>query len=964
MNADGLKQCLRQANRRGMAAGLLRAVGITVGTLVVALLLAVAVDAATGLPAWGLAAVDVLLLTLAVVLAVKLARQVYGWRYRPHRVAVMLERRMGWQDNRLINALHLAEPDAHHGSEQLREQAVRQGVQAAAVVPGAALVDHRQTLRGVGVAGGAALAGLLMYALAPAVFHAVLPRLFEPGGDHPPFTLLQFDITADPAPVYYGQPATIGVALRGPRLPEQANVVFVNDAGQRQRLPMYRVTSPVASASGTVGEAGEALTFQLQMEQVHRSRRFYIDTPEGRSRVQTLEMRPVPLFQRVEVSYDYPDYTGWATTSERLSPGGIRALTDTAVTLTFEANVPLAGGKMTLEPADEQAGLAPLEVTLTPDADDPTRARVRFTLGFDGRYAIVLHGADGTVSHETLRGSVRTTPDDLPRVRIAEPERQAIVPEGWTVPVQVAANDDIALDRLTLSRGVNQWPAIPTPLTAERRDRDGRQVTGEYAFDLEALGARAGDTIHFYATAYDTHPGGGQSADSAVHVFQVITMEEWAEFARQRYRIEHLEREWREMQQQLRALQAQREAALEQMTALREQMAEGGTLSEADRQRMAELAEELDAYSQEMFDLFEQIRERTEQPTLYEFERPFMDMLRRMHMEVQSQATAAADVSRAMNRARAEDTPANRQRLAEAMQRFADQQRPFTRDEVREREEAEQDLERLRLAEQLMAQTGQLQSVVEQQRELERRLARYRHRETLSPAEQLRAASLAEEQAALRREVTRVREQLRELGEQAAETLPQMSASAMDLADALEALQVERDQHDAERLAHAGQGRYAHQAADAAAEKLESLLAMCEGMGGRSTADLDIDRPLGMSQSQVRQSLQQMASARAAGIGASGSDGSGMQGSRSRMALAGPAMSGGGDADAAAQTAAGELGGEADGLDDAESRPAADTVAVEQTTQRGGGGAALPGVPARYRQAAEAYFQRLADDSR
>ncbi len=64
--------------------------------------------------------------------------------------------------------------------------------------------------------------------------------------------------------------------------------------------------------------------FELDLERVERSRTFYIDTPQGRSRRYRLDVLPVPLFETVSVQYAYPSYTHWPATEGPLAAQGLR----------------------------------------------------------------------------------------------------------------------------------------------------------------------------------------------------------------------------------------------------------------------------------------------------------------------------------------------------------------------------------------------------------------------------------------------------------------------------------------------------------------------------------------------------------------------------------------------------------------------------------------------------------------
>ncbi len=280
------------------------------GLFVAAGLLALAVDAVLALQTWGLVAVDTLLASLVAALALFAGRQAYRNLFDPRRAARLIERHLEIGDNRLINAVDLATAKSSRASPELISQAVNDGEELATNVSSIDCVDFKRLLKPAGIASGMLVLVVVSYLTAPQAFGMILPRLFDPTGDHPPYTLLRFEVTVAPKTIYHGRGATITVDLAGPQIPSQADVVlFLN--GQRQRSPMFR------SGDGR---------FVLPIERAESSGEFYIDTPAGRSRRFPLDVLSVPMIEKVHVAYEYPTYTKWPRYEHVLDARGIQAL--------------------------------------------------------------------------------------------------------------------------------------------------------------------------------------------------------------------------------------------------------------------------------------------------------------------------------------------------------------------------------------------------------------------------------------------------------------------------------------------------------------------------------------------------------------------------------------------------------------------------------------------------------------
>ena len=186
---------------------------------------------------------------------------------------------------------------------------------------------------------------------APGAFRTAIGRFLRPTAGLAPFTLVRFDVRIEPEKIYHGRSATITASLESSmKLPDHANVVFVDERRARDKpMPML-----------PLGEGRFALT----IERLERSRRFFIDTPGGRSRLYELTVHPVPGFQRVHVRYEFPGYTQWPASSTVLvDRPDLRAIEGTRVTVTVHSDLPLQSGRLVVRPSAEGE---PMAVALAP----------------------------------------------------------------------------------------------------------------------------------------------------------------------------------------------------------------------------------------------------------------------------------------------------------------------------------------------------------------------------------------------------------------------------------------------------------------------------------------------------------------------------------------------------------------------------------------------------------------------
>ncbi|MDA0659102.1 MAG: hypothetical protein O3C60_09665 [Planctomycetota bacterium] len=582
--ADGssLERLLRSTARwnRGLHAGAtaLQTAGILLGGSLVA----ISIDAVVALRPGGLIVLDVVLLGLAMALVVRLVRVLQQHRYNPRRTARWIEERLGIGDNSLINAVEFWLAPRVATSPMLQSLARDVGINRAAHIHQQSTVSLSPLLRSAGVAALALVATCVIYLIVPQLFQRGVPRLMDPWGNHPPFTLLHFQISYAPDTVYQGRAATIRVTIHGPDRPQQADIVFL-DPTTPQRIAMFPTT--------------EAGNFQLPIEHVHGPRTFYVDTLRGRSESHQMPVIAVPLIESAEISFEFASYTKWPRQRQSLTTPGLRALEGSQARILVRSNIPLQHAHFEMAPVTEssqqsqpsdamtqQIAAATEKVVLHPDPSDPTSAEGAFTLSTFGTWQLTLTGTNGSTSDKPLVGTITSVPDREPYVAIVSPEAQAFAVEGSQVPVVIETKDDVGIDRMLLSASVNNTSTPPWDVQLNARGPTFAQ--GTHTFDLAASGAKAGDRIAYFASVYDNKQPESQGVDSRTHVIQVISLEEYRDFLREATNMEELTEEVNALRNGLNQLQEQRNDVLQELQATLDRLAEGEPMSEAQQAQL------------------------------------------------------------------------------------------------------------------------------------------------------------------------------------------------------------------------------------------------------------------------------------------------------------------------------------------------------------------------------------------
>lgn len=999
MNYPNLNLMLHAANRRALATSLTRTLFMGGVTLGLGVLLAVALDAIFAFPVWALLAVDALLVWVVLKMTFRTIGVMRSHRFDPRRIARQLEGQLGMTNNALINSIDLREDRHRHASRALLEASIERGELTAQDVCIESAIASKPARRALLAAFGTAVLLAATYWLQPALFGRGLPRLFDPTGGHPPFTLVKFDVQVNPQPLYHGGTATVSVALGGPQIPDHADLVFdgaADDAEgadaegeqQQRRLPFIPVDDVHA----------------IVLESVTKSRRFYIDTPLGRSDWLSLDVLQVPLINDAWVEYHYPDYTDWPSQRQRLRGDEIRAIKGTQVTLEVSSNLPLGECEFELlelaTRVETQAGDDQTQrdtkvvgrILMKPVADEPRLLRGQFTLNQSGQCRIALKGHNGAPGPEQRDISLVAVDDQSPAVAIVDPEPTVYAVEGWKLPVVADADDDVELSgrpelNYVLNEGKSESvemspPDSDAPLDSRRRRR------GEFELDLEQLGAKPGDEIRMFASAADNHPDPQQSSDSSTHVVRIISMEQYQDYLRELYDLNELQQEINDLQQSLESLAESRDAQTEQLESLQqvlaEQQAAGEPPDEASQQQLNDAQRTAADFQRQLDELRHQMEERLEMPQLYQNEDAYREKLQQLadKLEDESKASEAVQESLESIRQSAKETQSP---TSEQMQQFSESlermQQAGTAGDALDQESLQQQeslTRQLNMAHDMLSQSARIQQVMEQQRELADRMKPLEQEAELTPEQQARADRLARDQELLNQELEEAVTQLHEAAARAQEELPRTASDAEKLCNAIGQQQISDDQQQAAKSARQGEGQQAEQSADRAADKLEALAGSCPNAGGASG---EIDPGLGLSRQSAQQMLEQMSRkpslsslgstgqnpGNAPGQGTQGGDAIGQQatrranGPRSEFGLRGPRppIDSFGQRRRGASHRDNGLGAGDDPRHDTLMSPESIRADAHSADRQTAG--RLQSVPVGYRDQAEAYFRRLAE---
>lgn len=919
MSADTLQFALRSTHHRLLAiTGLACALdGATI--LLSAALAAIVLDATAGFPTLALAAADVAVIATLAWRMIELARVLHRNRYHDRRMARFIEERMAWGHNPLINAVELGSAEAMICSPALAMMSVRQGRIAAEKIVPAKIVDSNPLGRSALRFSGILLLLTAIHLLLPGLIPAVSARLLNPAGDLPPFTLAKFELSIEPQAIHVGDPAGVLVKATHP----------FGDLSHADLIPL----GDAAAAPQPMARRSDG-RFVLPFARVDRSLRFRIIADSLRSPDYQMTVLPTPVFRSAQVRLEYPAYTGWPAIDRPLEDTTLSFLAGTKITFKARSNLPLAGGQISLDG---------LTLPLAAVAADPMHVTGEFTPAQSVNYRLSLTAADGTPSRETISGQINAIPDQPPIVQLLAPDLRVVAPEGWPVPLAAAAQDDVAVTRAVLHQWLDYQKPKAVELPLKFRTANRASAESSAVIELTALGARAGQTVHGFVTVTDNHPNPPQSADSPTFQIIVVTMREYQDLARQQYRTEHLLREIEAFGQQQKKLDELRQKLLEAL--------------DKNPRQLEEIRKLLAEYEQSSEDLAQQMKERADQPPIYDFEKPYQKLLSELAAQLRKQAQEAKKHSSSLDASRLSQLKEQLNRDGQAAGQTAKQQ-----------ETAENQMRQLEAADAMSQEGETIKQLADDQKRLAERLMPYRDKAPLSDEDKARASQLAAEQRQLEQALIQSLQRLDEAAAEAEGQLPTMSRSARELTQKIRQAGIDQDQRQAARAAEAGEGQAAQEAAQQAAGKLAGFIKSCNGMC--DNAGEDLDGVFGLTRSQLQNAMNQLQSSRKSGSGnGSGTAGGGGGSGGSQPTVLGPRSGSGGRMKTFTSQSQSKSG--SFNRLDAQGRivESRDLERLNPLNPAGRladtrGGATVGGVPMQYRELMNQYFRRLATEKK
>ncbi|MBR2126378.1 MAG: hypothetical protein IJ943_06560 [Akkermansia sp.] len=406
------------------------------------------------------------------------------------------------------SALRLPKPNRGTLADWLTGRALQQ---AATAVRSAR--EHSPALRRwmlallVPVLAAGALIGL--YCASPAAFSTLAARLLLPHEDVPPYSPYRFTLTPAEPQVHFGEDITLACRVTGAPAPAELNLLLRSEGMPVQALPVF------VARDGSYMRVLEHVTAPCEVA---------FATPDGRARSHfvPLKVNYSPRILSGRATVTPMAYTGEPPREHVLGGSEISVPDGGTVAFELQCSSEIVSGYGLFTPAGES------EAQRLPARAEGKALHLSLPLRTPGSLMLQVCDSAGREADAPVHIRLAVQPDAPPTVAISTPEDGSYLVVGQPLKMELKAEDDYALNRLTLFKALAPYRQHGV---SELQGRPRSQTVAR-SYDSAALGLNPGDVLELRAEVGDDNPFRFNIVSTPTTRVNVISAEQYAEILR------------------------------------------------------------------------------------------------------------------------------------------------------------------------------------------------------------------------------------------------------------------------------------------------------------------------------------------------------------------------------------------------------------------------------------------------
>ena len=239
--------------------------------------------------------------------------------------------------------------------------------------------------------------------------------------------------------------------------------------------------------------------FQYFIFNIQDTIEYFVESETVKSETFKMDVVDLPYVSRLDITLNYPAYTGMPTKTEEDS-GDIAALAGTVASIkAFVSKQAKAafivmkdGRKIAMTPGEQKIEDGSVEHFFTGG----------LTVAGNSSYHIELVSVDGETYNGSNEHDITVLEDEPPTVTFEKPGRDTKATSIEEIFTSAKAEDDYGVASMELVFSVNGGEEKKVPLQNLQRET-AKTLTGAHTFFIEEYGLKPGDFISYYAKARD-----------------------------------------------------------------------------------------------------------------------------------------------------------------------------------------------------------------------------------------------------------------------------------------------------------------------------------------------------------------------------------------------------------------------------------------------------------------------------
>jgi len=294
-------------------------------------------------------------------------------------------------------------------------------------------------------------------------------------------------------------------------------IVFVNQSG------VIIKETPNLTGITNITETNKKYIYSFLLQNVYDNFKYYGETIQTRDNIPiktkeySIKVVKKPYVKKLRLIYYFPSYTHLK--SKIIEDNGhIESVEKTTVKIIGEANNPLKKGKILLKSGRK----IPLNI-------NDNKFTGKLFIIRDDEYSILITDIYNHQNINPVKYQILVIKDNPPIVEITRPGMDIEIEESLVVPLEIYAQDDYAVNSLSLYYQIKRAYVHTTPVLKkiEFEIKPSAEIRINHNWDLNKIRISPGDIVEYYAQVWDGYkPQEKHIAKSKKYTIKFPTIED------------------------------------------------------------------------------------------------------------------------------------------------------------------------------------------------------------------------------------------------------------------------------------------------------------------------------------------------------------------------------------------------------------------------------------------------------